>query len=123
VGMEQGEGAHVGAEVGGAKYGPLAPGQRGLQVLAAAYLDQFPQGPGPAPQPHQVDDLAGTDPENVPGQPLCLRLAEPRSEYLLEVGQHRNVQSARQQAARYARRAGKSASSGASASQKATLSA
>ena len=39
--MEQGEGAAVGTEMGTAEYGPLAPGQRGVQVLAAADLDQF----------------------------------------------------------------------------------
>ena len=39
-----------GTEVGGAEYGSLAPGQRSVQVLAAADLDQFAQGPGPAPQ-------------------------------------------------------------------------
>ena len=48
--MEQGEGAEVGTEVGAAEYGPLAPGQRSVQMLAAADLDQSAPGtwPGPA---------------------------------------------------------------------------
>ena len=74
----------VGAEVGAAEYGALAPGQRGVQVLAAADLDQLPQGPGPAPQPHQVDDLTGTDPEDVPGQALSLVRAELLAEHLAQ---------------------------------------
>ena len=41
--------------MGGAQDGALALGQRGLQVLAAADLDQPPQRPGPVPQPHHVD--------------------------------------------------------------------
>ena len=85
AGMEQREGADVGTEVGAAEDGPLAPGQRGVQVLAAADLDQFPQGPGPAPQPHQVDDLAGADPEEVPGQALSLFRAELLPEHLAQV--------------------------------------
>ncbi len=85
LGIEHGEGAVVGTEVGAAEYGALARGQRGVQVLAAADLNQFPQGPGPAPQPHQVDDLTTADPEDVPGQALSLVLAEFLSEHLAQV--------------------------------------
>ena len=83
--MEQGKGAVVGTEVGAAEYGPLAPGQRSIQVLAAADLDEFPQGPGPAPQQHHVDDLTGPHPEEFPGQALSLFRAELVTEHLAQV--------------------------------------
>ena len=72
AGMKDAEGAYVGTVVGGAEYCPLARSQRSVQVLAAADLNQPRQGPGPAPQPHYVDDFAGEEPEQVPGQPLSL---------------------------------------------------
>ena len=54
----------------GAEYGPLAHGQRGVQVLASANLDEFPEGPGPAPQPHHVDSFTGLHSEELPSQAL-----------------------------------------------------
>jgi len=68
--------------VAAAEDGPFLPGQRGLQVVTAADLDQAPEGAGPAPKPHQVDDFAGADPEDVPGEPLSLVLAEFLAEHL-----------------------------------------
>ena len=81
--MEQGEAAGPG--VGGTEYGALAPRQRSVQVLAAADLDQFRQGPGPAPQPHQIDDKAGGPPEVLPGQALSLFRAEFVTEHPAQV--------------------------------------
>ena len=71
--------------MGGAQYGPLARGQRSVQVLAATDVDQFPQGPGPAPQPDHVDDLTGCHPEELPGQALSLFRAEFVAKHLAQV--------------------------------------
>ena len=78
----QGEGTEVRPEVGAADDGALAAGQRRVQVLAAADLHQLPQGPGPAPQPHQVDNFAAADTEDVPGQTLGVVGAECLAEHL-----------------------------------------
>jgi len=56
----------------------LNTADRFIPVLAATNLDQFPQGPGPAPQPHHVDDLTGCHPEELPGQALDLSGRPPR---------------------------------------------
>ena len=124
--MEHGEGADVGTVMGGAEYGPLALGQRSVQMLAAADLDQPPQGPGPAPQPHHVDDLAGEESEEVPGQALSLFRAELIPQHLAQVTHYLGAflrpvtgKSSRPASRRYGRRGWRagSATSGATASQ------
>src|ERR1035438_74534 len=83
--MDQGKGAVIGTQVGAAEYRPLAPGQCSIEMLAAADLDEVPQGPGPAPQQHHVNDLTGPQPEEFPGQALSLFRAELVTEHLAQV--------------------------------------
>ena len=107
AGMEHGQGADEVTVVGGAKQDPLAPGQRGLQMLAAADLDQPSQSPGPAPErimsmtlqdPNRNRSPASRSPSGLSSSPSTWRRSRTISERFS--GQYRDVQSGRQQATR-----------------------
>ena len=68
-----------------AQNGSLAGRQGGIQVFTPADLDQSPQGPGPAPQSHHVDRLAGGEPEPGSGELLRSAWAEFVPEQLPQV--------------------------------------
>jgi hypothetical protein len=74
--------------MGAAEYGTLAVGQCGVQVLAAADLDQFPQAPALPPHPHHVYGRAVALPEDLLSHPLSLLLTEFFAEYQPQVARY-----------------------------------